>query len=353
MARSISKIHIDPRSNIGYSAYYLYGLYVLFGRENVFFSAQYFKTLQKENDSYSYNSYMAMIIEQNGHQSKVIIDFGDDYPIRENAYNWCDLYAKINFDPLRTPLPFKTKIHSIPPSFGIRIWTNFEIVIHAFSNLFKLKFSPQTSIMNYFRSYFSQMKQFPLETFSAHDIPDDPKNNEVFFIASLWPHANCLTGTNVYRKMFIDTCLKTGVNFNGGFWVTDTEHPQFQEFKQLTFSKRYALKACIVRSKQSMCVFNAPAGHNCHGWKLGQFLAMGKAIISTSFQNALPEDLVHGENIHFVNDASELEAAISELTHNQEYRRKLQMGAKRYYEKHGEPAAVIKKIFKRLNLNLN
>lgn len=346
-------IFIDPGSNIPYASFYIKGLYEVFGKVNVSFSTFYFTDLQKRNDNYSYDAYMAFVIINKSEISKVIIDFGDDYPIRENAHNWCDLYAKINFDPLRTPLHFTTKIQSIPPSFGIRIWSNFEIVSHAFSNLFKLKFSPQTSIMNYFRSYFSQMKQFPLETFSAHDIPDDPKNNEVFFIASLWPHPNCLTGTNVYRKMFIDTCLKTGVNFNGGFWVTDTEHPQFQEFKQLTFTKRYALKEYIEKTKKSMFVFNTPAVHNCHGWKLGQFLAMGKAIISTSFQNALPEDLVHGENIHFVNDASELEAAISELTHNQEYRRKLQMGAKRYYEKHGEPAAVIKKIFKRLNLNLN
>ena len=150
--------------------------------------------------------------------------------------------------------------------------------------------------------------------------------------------------------MFIDTCQMGGITFEGGFWVSDTNHPQFAAFKELIFNKRYSLKDFIEKTKKSRFVFNTPAVHNCHGWKLGQYLAMNKAIISTPFQNVLLEDLVHGENIHFVEDEQEVKAAIEKLINNEIYQKNLEKGARKYYEKHAAPLAVIKGICQKLKL---
>ncbi|QDP85818.1 hypothetical protein FNJ88_09785 [Chryseobacterium sp. SNU WT5] len=345
------KVYIDPSSNIIYSSYYIKGLYEVFGKKNVSFSTCYFESLNKRKDDYSYDAYMALVIVSKGKKNKVIIDFGDDYPIRENAYEWCDVYAKINYDPKRTRPYFKEKIHSIPPSFGIKIWNVSKAIYYCVSNLIKLKFNPQISLKNYFRSYLSQIKQLRLESFLPNHKEKSVQEKSVFFIASLWPHANCLTGTNRYRKMYIDSCLKNGVHFEGGFWVTDTGHPQFKEFKQLTFTRRYPLREFIEKTKKSLFVFNTPAVHHCHGWKLGQFLAMNKAIISTPFQNVLPVDLEHGKNIHFVKNEHDIAAAIEKLVHDEEYRTKLEEGAQKYYLKYAEPAAVISHINQKLKLN--
>lgn len=347
------KVYIDPSSNIIYSSYYIKGLYEVFGKKNVSFSKEYFETLNKRKDDYSRNSYMAFVIVNKGEKNKVIIDFGDDYPIRENAYKWCDVYAKINYDPKRTLPYFKEKIHSIPPSFGIKIWNVSKAIYYCVSNLIKLKFNPQISLKNFFRSYLSQIKQLRLESFLPDHKEKSVRENYVFFIASLWPHANCLTGTNRYRKMYIDSCLKNGVHFEGGFWVTDTGHPQFKEFKQLTFTRRYPLQEFVEKTQKSLFVFNTPAVHNCHGWKLGQFLAMNKAIISTPFQNVLPVDLEHGKNIHFVKNEHDISAAIEKLVHDEEYRKKLEEGTKKYYEKYASPVAVITGICRKLKINFS
>lgn len=347
------KVYIDPASNIIYSSYYIKGLYELFGRKNVNFSTNYFGGLNKRNDAYSYDAYMALVMIYDGITSKVIIDFGDDYPIRENAYQWCDIYAKINYDPKRTASHFKEKIHSIPPSFGIKIWNSFEALSFSISNLIKLKFQLQLPLLSYFRSYLSQFKQLTLENFTVKNSTPHQEDNFVFFVSSLWPHANCITGTNVYRKSFIESCLKNQVSFEGGFWVTDINHPQFQEFKELTFTKRFPLAEYVQKIQKSALVFNTPAVHNCHGWKLGQFLAMNKAIISTPFQNNLPVDLTHGENIHFVNNEAELNIAVNKIIHDTDYRKKLEEGATEYYLRYATPKAVITSIIQQLNINLH
>ena len=94
--------------------------------------------------------------------------------------------------------------------------------------------------------------------------------------------------------------------------------------------KRYPISEYIKKTKLSTIVFNTPSVHNCHGWKLGEYLAMGKAIISTPLSNNLPEDLVHGKNIHFVSNMSELKIAINFLLDNSSYRMILEQGAKEY-----------------------
>lgn len=344
------KVYLDPSSNITYSSYYIKGLYELFGKKSVRFSADYFPDLNKRQDDYSYDAYMAFVIIHNGMKSKVIIDFGDDSPVRENAYQWCDIYAKVNYNPAKTSVQFKDKIHSIPPGFGIKIWNIFEALYFSFFNLIQLKFKPQIPLINYFRSYLSQFKQLPLKHFTTEKSSRSKNENNVFFVSSLWPHANCIMGTNVYRKLFIESCLRSGVNFEGGFWVSDSNHPQFQEFKHLTFNNRYTLPDYIEKTKKSTLVFNTPAVHNCHGWKLGQFLAMNKAIISTPFQNKMPEDLVHGENIHFVKNEQELDAAVDKIISDKDYREKLEKGAKQYYLKYVTPVSVITQICQKLNI---
>ena len=95
----------------------------------------------------------------------------------------------------------------------------------------------------------------------------------------------------------------------------------------------------IEKTKQSVFVFNTPAFWNCHGWKLGEYLAMGKAIVSTPLSNDLPYPLEHGVNIHFLKDDSEeeMQNAINQIIENQAYRKKLEAGAKKYWDTYGTP----------------
>ena len=55
-------------------------------------------------------------------------------------------------------------------------------------------------------------------------------------------------------------------------------------------------------------------------WDLGEYLALGKAIISTPLFNDLPAPLTHGINIHFVeNDVDSIKEAVSYIIANPDY----------------------------------
>jgi len=54
--------------------------------------------------------------------------------------------------------------------------------------------------------------------------------------------------------------------------------------------------------------------------------------------------LSHGENIHYISNDSELKNAINLLLINKAYRKKLESGAKTYYDEYVSPNSVIKYI---------
>ena len=164
-------------------------------------------------------------------------------------------------------------------------------------------------------------------------------------IGTLWSHQNCIDGTNLIRKNFIEVCRTLNCNFEGGFFAS-VNHPQYIDFKDFIFSKRYSVDSYIKKTKLSEIVFNTPAVHNCHGWKLGEYLAMGKAIVSTPISNQLPEDLLHGKNIHITSNMDELKSALDLLLKNDNYRKMLEDGAKNYYSKYVCPKMVIQNILR-------
>ena len=77
---------------------------------------------------------------------------------------------------------------------------------------------------------------------------------------------------------------------------------------------------------------------------------MGKAIISTKLSNEIPILLEHGKNIHFIEEGESLENTINYLIENQDYVKKLELGAKEYWEKHCTPEIVISNLITKIEL---
>lgn len=262
-----TKIYIEPHTKISYACYYIQGFYEIFGRENVRFASRFFRELDRKGDPWSFDSYMPVVMVRHNLIYKIIIDFGDDTPIRNNAYRWCDVYAKINYSPEKTTAEDQSKILVIAPGFGIKTWNLREIVFYSLSNLFKTKFDLGIPVQKYFREYLSQVKAKRLEEFTQTDRK--ASSDYIFLISTLWSHQNCLEGTNLYRKIFMENAKKSGVTFEGGFFLLDQNHPQYNDFKTLIYKSRIPLSEYMGKTKQSLLVFNTPAVHNCHGWKLG------------------------------------------------------------------------------------
>ncbi len=340
------KIYIDPTICILFSSFYIKGLYEVFGKKNVSFSTTYFKELRRREESHSFDQYMAfVVISPDQSIKKIIIDYRDKPSVKESAYAWCDCYAKININSILTDKKFHDKLISIGPEFPVRIWNIWETIYHCAFNFMRCRFSPIVSLRAYLLDYYRQYTRLKLEYLL--NIPRNDNNHYdepyIFMSATLWEHKNCLEGTNLQRKKFIDVCKGLKCHFEGGF-IASKNHPQYTEFKYLILNRPYSIRRYIKKTKQSVLVFNNPAVHNCHGWKLGEYLGLGKAIISTPMSNLLPEALVHGKNVHFIYNDEDFTTAIQLLLKDHGYRKHLEDNAKAYYWKYIDPRSIIENV---------
>ena len=191
----------------------------------------------------------------------------------------------------------------------------------------------------FFAQYFKQkyklwIKQYPLSI---------AEKGYVFSANTLWhndEYNQLNETTNKIRANFMETCLLIfEINFEGGFVPSQLGN---DNFKHLHLKKSLSQSTYINKVKKSVLVFNTPAVWNCHGWKLGEYLCMGKAIISTPLSNDLPAPLIHGDSIHIVNNQQELIEAIRLINQDEKYRMKLEKAARDYYEKYVSPEASIR-----------
>ncbi len=187
-----------------------------------------------------------------------------------------------------------------------------------------------------------QYKWLPLSSYQK-DI--NPKCNYIYFISSLWAKEY---DTNKKRALFIEVCENLDyINFEGGFAPrSDGTNLGFDNL----IDKRIPLKVYLKKIKESFLVFNTPAVQNCHGWKLAEYLALGKPIISTDLSNVLPAPLTHGHHLHFVSsDKGEIKDAIFKLFQNKNYREKISLNAEDYFTEHLHPVKVIEKLINNIS----
>ncbi|MEL7587633.1 MAG: hypothetical protein AAGU19_13040 [Prolixibacteraceae bacterium] len=340
MSQSI-RVFVDPSGRMLYSSFYLQGLYDEFGKRNVRFSSRHFRELNRKSDSNSFDHYMAfVIVSPSNHINRIIIDFRDKPGIKQNAWDWCDLYAKINFNPALTDQKYLSKIISVGPSFGIRIWDFWETAWYCVSNFIRCGFLPVAAWKRHLSDYYGQYIRPRMGEYTRRQpVSGESERPYVFMLARLWPGTS-VDQTNRLRKEFMQCCRTADCDFEGGFFTSGNSLPE-KGYENVWAKRPYTTKEFLKNNQASAFVFNTPAVYNCHGWKLGEFLAMRKAIISSTLVNELPEPLVHGVHIHYVRNREELEAAINLLLTDRSYRAKLEEGAAAYYLRYIEPRSVI------------
>lgn len=203
--------------------------------------------------------------------------------------------------------------------------------------------SLKTFIANYIYLYFRRQK---LEQYEA----SCKRSNQdyIFFISTLWSHENCVASTNVFRSEYMLYCHNhPKILFEGGFLIKD-KNRQGEVYERLRLKGHIPISAYIDNTKKSLIVFNTPSCWDCHGWKLGEFLAMGKAIISTPITNELPYPLIHRQNIYIINSKEELYKAVDLLIEDHALRISLEENAKAYYREYVAPEKVIESIVNKL-----
>ena len=105
----------------------------------------------------------------------------------------------------------------------------------------------------------------------------------------------------------------------------------------------------MQKTKRSAFVFNTPSVVGCHGWKLAEFLAMGKAMISTPHLNVMPGLFQKDKHYLEVLNADEIANAVANLREHTEIVKRLKARAKDYYNEYLAPKEVVSRILSRLS----
>lgn len=348
------KFFFDPRTRYNYASYYILGCMRL-PQSAVSYSVTPFISLVY-NDIHDYNSGVPFIIDYGERQVKVFICFEDVAHIFEDRYDWCDIYAMVN--PTEEQVENYGKLLPIGPEFGVTLGSIFYsfftfvknyVAGHGYSSI-----SPKIYLRDYL---YTNIRRRPI---GHYERKYDVRKNYVFHASTLWYNDFAASDTNLYRGEFLKACKNAGLTIEGGlYYINDkcvlAEMPDYPRYKELyrdfIYESRLSMDDYIKKTKESVLVFNTPSVCGCHGWKLGEYLCMGKAIISSPLTRVMPgEGLIHGKNVHFVTSPDKIYDAIQKIVEDDDYRCRLEMGARAYYEKYLAPDVIIRRIIEKASL---
>lgn len=244
---------------------------------------------------------------------------------------WADVVGQVNVDP---EADRSDKVLPIGPSFGTPWLSRSALVGHILGA--GLKADPRR-IPARLRDYLKhQQERTPLAAYR----PSKSEDSYIFFVTNYWAHAD---EANLRRLAFVRAARQhLGAGFSGGFWHTKALPSEFQEFR---IEERVPHSEWLQRMARSGVAFNTPAVHDCLGWKLGEFMALGKAVLSTPLRRVMPGQFQPGEHIHEVEDDPEAIAdGMTTLLEDDAYRVRLEKNARQYWNDYLAPTSVARRL---------
>ena len=331
MKKEKTKVIIDSDCNLVYASFYIQGLYQLFGKRNVSFGRLEGKPAQLGDLCF-------VVHHGDGKERKYSLMLTDSYKVIETLYDWCDVYGSVNANFAKTPQKFHDKLVSLCPSFGVRIWS--------LPRAFSFALIDQAGIKVPVKKRMGKARRMTHRLPYSAYVPSPSSDHDVFFLSTLWYNDEWNKndeGVNARRATFIRVCRELeGVDFEGGLVSMGKERSSEGLFADCLCSG-IPMSEWMEKTKRSALAFNTPAFWDCHGWKLGEYLALGKCIVSTALSNDLPAPLEHGKNIHFIENSPEaMREAVKYIIGHPDYKVMLEKGARDYWEKYGTQQASLK-----------
>jgi hypothetical protein len=327
----VSLVRLDPRFAPEHAAYYLSGVPEAFGTEDLPLTRDGFP------ERYHDNKPLAFVVRRGSVERRVYIAADDMPELDPAALAWADVYGKVNLDRDLVPRGYEDAVVPIGPSHALKLWSLPRSLAMAWRT--ERAGGLLCGRREHVRRFYLQASR-RLEH-SAYE-PGRAEAGYAFYNGWLWakhPEAN---GP---RAEFMRACqaLAPEIRFEGGF--TPRRRDDVPEFADVTASRTYTLAEYLERIKRSAVVFNNPAAHHCLGWKLAEFLRLGKAIVTLPLSREMPAAVVHGEHVHVVDGTLEaIQDAVRLITRDEEYRRHLERGARSYYLEHLTPRRVLDRL---------
>lgn len=325
----MSRVRVYPTFEPTYHTFYLRGLIERYGRRRLYYTLSGFPSLHR----------LCFAFIADG--VKVYIDARDLTDFDATALEWCDVYGKLNLDWEAVPAEVRSRFLPLGPSMSIRLWgvpgAAWNGVRNYAAGWRRIK---RNQLRRFFAGYWQQYKA---HTWYEAYVPGRAVSDYVFFASTLWPEQ---PACNQFRANFVAACRSLPwLEFEGGLVPRRAGVTIRDEWRQALGERLYPIEEYVPRVIRSTVVFNTPAVHGCHGWKLGEYLALGKAIITTPPARALPAPLVHGEHAHIVDGSVEaLREAVATICRDEGYRRRLEVGARAYFDTYLAPARVVGRL---------
>lgn len=336
----MDSVYVYPAFNARYYSLYIEGLYRVFGRRRLKFTSQGFPSFGSDC--------LAIRVrpDDGGAERKIYIHSNDQPDLDSKGLAWCDVFGKVNLDRDQIPVEVGAKVLALGPTFAVRVWGPVLAELQGVANYFRTRpncGSFRTHIANYRGQYASR---FPEGAYR----PSAARRGYIFYNAALWERE---PENNGLRARFIEACRSLeNIRFEGGLSprVSVRGDPNFRPARfEPYFSRRYTPREYLDRTRASIVVLNNPAYVDCHSWRLAEYLAMGKAIISTPIVRAVPAPLVQGTHIHYVDGSVEsFRSAILRISSDEEYRLHLEENAREYYEEYLAPESVVRRVLFRV-----
>lgn len=319
-------VRIHPNTDIYYNSYYLHGLLSVPEVSRLRFTSAAFPPAAARQ--------LLLTLTTRAGAANVCIDAHDEPDVNPEFYEWCDIYAKVNLDPIARRHP-ASKLVALGPAFTVRLWNLPRTLMLMAMNCLKSRGrDPWQFFKDYYRVYFYRLPEHVYRY-----VPGE--KGYVFLASNLW---KLEPETNEFRARFMRAARSMpSLTFEGGFAPRAAN--DIPGYDDLLMQGRLTLQDYLQRIQRSCVAFNTPAVQKCHGWKLGEFLSLGKAIISTPIARAMPAPLSHGEHVHYVDGSYEsIREAIELIQADDAYRERLERNARAYYEQYLAPAVVIRRV---------
>ena len=326
--RNAVDVHVQPWFNPEYYSYIWQGVRDVFGESRIRLTTDGFPHLRDDEWYQPRDTFACRVNDRS-----IFVSANDHTGVNRLGLAWSDVYGKVNVSPAD-----KGQLESIGPIFGIRAWGIGGSA--RLASRFAATLPPRRWA---YRQLLATLRRQSRRVPITHYWPAHAASSaSVFYVATYWarhpatagPRASFLRATR--RVLGVDR-VAGGLIANGGDLPPTLEDVSGRSVTQQEF---------VVGTRESLLTFNNPAVHGCLGWKLGEFLALGKAIITVPVTNWLPAPLVHGEHWHVLEDASDeaMEHAVKAIATDSDYRHHLEESARRYYEEELTPARVVKRL---------
>jgi hypothetical protein len=332
---------VHPASDLTYASYVLHGLAARLGHDAITYATGGFPP------SYGGGRVLACYRAEDPGKRAFLV-FTDQTTVNTSGKEWAAAYGAVNLAP-----DDANSTLALGPTFGIRLTSRSLVRRHLAGTwrwaLEGLRTLPRRKVRIRIAADRTralakhQRARAPITAYRPH--PSDA--DYVFFTA--WPWAKH-GDVNPPRIRFIDACRRApGLQFEGGF--APRRRRDVPEVLPYTTEARYPLLEYLAKLGRSAVAFNNPAVHGCLGWKLGEYLAMGKAIITLPIDRVLPSPLEHGVHVHVIDGSpASLDDALARLRADDDYRGALERNARAWYEDYLAPECVADRVLRALDL---